>query len=175
MSVRDVKLSEFSGNNDTETNHINTKYFLPLIRWIKEARAILTNCEKSEADGIIGCSKTSQCAACTAFLARFSTIDRAKWCLSDAFDAVASLIPDYKIRSTREALDMSFYIDSLIDDINSFPMYVSSGAIEENGNQTLFSELQKTILDACPTFLPGGGSAQRWLYVEFSTNVQVTC
>jgi hypothetical protein len=90
-------------------------------------------------------------AARTAFLAKFGTTDRSQWPLRRIFDAIASLIPDHEVLFTRAALGMSFDLSNLVDDIDSFEMYVRYGSIKSDGNHFIFCELQKKILEACPT------------------------
>jgi hypothetical protein len=72
------------------------------------------------------------------------------WKLDDLYLKIANLVPDYAVLFTREAFAMKFRVKTLIDDIDTFAMYLRYGRCALDGNQYVFSELQRKILDACP-------------------------
>ena len=42
LRLSDVKLSEFSGNDDPEASYIHPEYFISLLGWIRECKTILS-------------------------------------------------------------------------------------------------------------------------------------
>jgi hypothetical protein len=150
IRIRDIRLSEFSGNSDPKANHISESYFLPLIRWMKEGQSTLK---------LSGLSVLDQCtvvlnhltgAARSAFFAKYGNTDRSQWCLNDMYRAIANLVPDYEVLFTRAAFEMKFQIKTLKDDIDTFAMYLRHGSIHLDGNHFIFCELQRKMIAACP-------------------------
>jgi hypothetical protein len=150
VRINDVKLAVFHGNADPTATHISRPYFLPLIRWIKEGTATLKHSGLNDPDQCTVVLNHLAGAARSAFFAKFGSADRSTWKLDDLYLNIANLVPDYAVLFTREAFAMQFRVKTLVDDIDTFAMYLRYGCFSLDGNQYVFSELQRKILDACP-------------------------
>lgn len=150
VRVNDIKMTMFYGNDDPKASCITQPYFLPLIRWIKEAKALLAHSGLNVSAQSTVVLNHLAGAARASFFARYGTVDRSAWTLDTMFTRIAHLIPDYEVIFTREALEMTFNVRSLVDDIDTFAMYLRYGSFPLNGNQYIFTELQKKMLDAYP-------------------------
>ena len=150
VRVSDIRIPEFSGNSDPNACHIAETFFLPLLRWIKEGQSTLK---------LSGLAIPDQCtvvlnhltgAARASFFAKYGNTDRSRWNLDDTYKAIANLVPDYEVLFTRTALEMKFQAKNLVDDINTFAMYLRHGSFALDGNHFIFCELQQKMIKACP-------------------------
>ena len=66
------------------------------------------------------------------------------------YSRIANLVPDHAVLFTREAFGMQFRVKSLMDDIDTYTMYLQYGCFELDGNEFPLSELRRKMLDACP-------------------------
>lgn len=150
VRINDVKLSVFSGNSDSTAALISQAYYLPLIRWIKESNAALKYSGLAIPDQCTVVLNHLKGAARSAFFAKHGHADRSQWTLDLLFRKIANLVPEYDVLFTRAALEMKFRARSLVDDIDTFAMYLRYGCLQLDGNQFVFSELQKKMIAAVP-------------------------
>jgi hypothetical protein len=150
VRINDIKLAVFHGNADSNATYIARPYYLPLIRWIKEGTATLQHSGLRDPDQCTVVLNHLAGAARSAFFAKYGSADRSTWKLDDLYHNIANLVPDYAVLFTREAFAMQFRVKTLVDDIDTFAMYLRYGCFSVDGNQYVFSELQRKILDACP-------------------------
>ena len=174
IRLSDVKLQQFSGSKSPDATNIDSDQYYALLEWLERSELKIRNSKLDQ-------SLHAQCllehltgAAEYKFFAVNRGVDMRNWSLAEAVAAVASLVPDYKAKFTRRAVDMKFrknYRD-LSTDIDRFYTYLVRGAISPDispeGSKFFFDFFKDKLVAAVPTIF-SDGSAKHDIHVRFKT------
>ncbi len=152
LRLSDVKLSEFSGNDDTEANAIHPDYFLSLLGWIRECRTVLSFSGLNAKEQIVVLVNNLRGAARRAFFHAYKPDSFASWSVPDITGKLVALIPDHAVLFSNKAISMSFSASNLREDIDVFADLVHFGEIPATG-RFWFDQLQTKLLEAQSNFL----------------------
>jgi uncharacterized protein YxjI len=152
VSLTDARLEPFTGNRDPEAHVIEKRSFLPLLEWLE------ASCIQLQLSGldetlhvrklVMSLSGAAQRAFTAKYLSRMPEV--MTWTLHEARTEIASLVPDYKVQFTKQAIAMTFKAKSLQNDLQRFALYLQHGDMPVDGSIFVFESLQDKLLECAP-------------------------
>jgi hypothetical protein len=124
--VRDLKLPEFKGSKKDSSNYIEPDFYLPLLSWTREVRALLVVSGLSARQQTLSIINALGGAARRSFFRAYN-LDVNNATPDDVLDKLVALVPDHKAMFTQRAIDMTFSMTTLRDDIETFGLLVQHG------------------------------------------------
>ena len=145
VNLRDLKLPEFQGSKKGASNYIEPEFYLPLLSWTREVRTLLVGSGLSQRQQALSIINALTGAARRSFFRAYTlNVDNAT--RDDVLDKLVALVPDHKSMFTQKALDMTFTMNTLRDDIETFGLLVQHGEMAADGSRFWYKQLVQNLL-----------------------------